>query len=157
MYDSLLSICFFSGLALTGLLCGASLDQSIKQLPARHTIGIKAFSAYAKAADLKNGVAWYAVLGIGAALFSIITAIITWSSYRAHGFAVPLYLAGLFAICHSICTALAAPTYHKQKKTDNEEELRKLFNRFGKIQTVRSLFICLNFAAYLWALVIMLK
>jgi hypothetical protein len=35
--------------ALTaGLLAGASLDQSIKQLPARHRIGVEAFAAYSR-------------------------------------------------------------------------------------------------------------
>ena len=44
---SALKTCFVLATALTGMLCGASLDQSIKQLPARHIISVKAFSAYA--------------------------------------------------------------------------------------------------------------
>jgi len=47
-----------------GLLVGASLDQSIKQLPARHRIGPVAFAAYSQAADLRNGIPWYATLGL---------------------------------------------------------------------------------------------
>ena len=57
-----------------GLLVGASLDQSIKQLPARHRIGVEAFSAYSQAADLRNGVAWYATLGLGAAALTLAAA-----------------------------------------------------------------------------------
>ncbi len=154
--DSLLKISFIAAAALTGLLCGASLDQSIKQLPARHVIGMKAFSSYAKAADLKNGVIWYALLGIGAALTSIITAIITWHSHAYENYALPLYLGGIFAICHTICTALAAPTYHKQKKINEEEELKKLFHKFETIQTFRSVFITLNLVCYIWVLIILL-
>jgi hypothetical protein len=45
--------------------CGASLGQSFKQLPARHRMGMIDFSNYAKAADLRQGVIWYAVIGIG--------------------------------------------------------------------------------------------
>ena len=52
--------------ALDGLLAGASLDQSIKQLPARRRMGVIAFSAYSRAADLGTGLIWYPVLGIGA-------------------------------------------------------------------------------------------
>src|SRR5579863_7252202 len=110
---------FICAATLTSLLCGASLDQSIKQLPARHGIGTIAFSAYAKAADLKNGVPWYAVLGIGAALTAIITAILAYTHHSPGPIALPLYLGGLFALCHSICTSLAAPLYHRQKETND--------------------------------------
>ena len=60
--------------AATGILAGASLDQSIKQLPARHRMGIAAFSVYSRAADLGNGIAWYAIIGIGAAALTIAAA-----------------------------------------------------------------------------------
>ena len=74
----LLKAFFLIALSFTGFLCGASLDQSIKQLPARQRIGIKAFSEYAKAADLKNGVIWYGIIGVGAAITSIVTALLTY-------------------------------------------------------------------------------
>jgi hypothetical protein len=53
--------------AVDGLLAGASLHQSVKQLPARHRIGVPAFSEYSRASDQANGVAWYAALGVGGA------------------------------------------------------------------------------------------
>ena len=37
--------------AADGLLAGASLDQSIKQLPARRRIGAVDYSAYSRASD----------------------------------------------------------------------------------------------------------
>ena len=149
--------CFVAATALTGLLCGASLDQSIKQLPARHVIGSVAYSAYAKAADLKNGVLWYAILGIGAFLTSIFTAILTWKYYPNENYSIPLYLGGIFAIFHTICTSQAAPLYHKQKKIQVEDELKKLFKKFESIQTFRSILILLNLLSLLWALAIFLK
>jgi hypothetical protein len=145
-----LNTCFVIGVSLTGLLCGASMDQSIKQLPARHIIGMKAFSAYAKAADLKNGVLWYAILGISSALASIANAILAYAYHSPTPIALPLYLGSVFALCHSICTSLAAPLYHRQKKTNDEEVLRKIFNKFEKIQAIRSFFISLNLACYIW-------
>ena len=152
MQESFLKGIILLATTLTGLLCGASLDQSIKQLPARRIIGVKAFSEYAKAADLKNGVAWYGILGIGAALSSLITAILTWIYYPTADYSIPIFLSGAFAICHSICTTFAAPAYHKQKKIEAEDELKKLFNRFERIQTLRSVFIVLNFLCFIWAL-----
>ena len=38
-----------------GAMVGATLDQSVKQLPARHRIGPVAYAAYARAADLTGG------------------------------------------------------------------------------------------------------
>jgi hypothetical protein len=156
MEDTALKAALITATTLTGLLCGASLDQSIKQLPARHVIGVKAFSAYAKAADLKNGVIWYAVLGIGAALASIATAVLAWRCHTDERYNLPLYLGAAFAICHTVCTTQAAPTYHGQKKISDEEGLIKLFNKFELIQTFRSAFIVLNFLCYIWALLILL-
>lgn len=157
MEDTLFKACFIIAIALTGLLCGASLDQSIKQLPARHIIGVQAFSAYAKAADLKNGVFWYAVLGIGAALASIITATLVWKYHSNGSYSLPLYLGGIFAICHTICTIQAAPIYHAQKKIKTEYELKKMFNKFERIQTFRSIFIVLNLLSFIWSFTIMIK
>jgi len=117
---------------------------------------MKIFSAYAKAADLKNGVIWYAILGVSAALMSIITAILVWANNIQENYALPLYLGGIFAICHTFCTTQAAPLYHKQKKIEDEEELKKLFNKFEKIQIFRSTFTSLNFLSYVWAFIIIL-
>jgi hypothetical protein len=36
------------------LACGATLDQTFKQLPARHQIGATAYAAYVRAADLSK-------------------------------------------------------------------------------------------------------
>jgi len=139
-------------LIFTGILCGASLDQSFKQLPARHRIGMIAFSTYAKAADLKNGVLWYSIIGVGTALTTILTAIVVWKNHQSTSFSIPVYAAAVFAICHSICTTQAAPTYLKQKGVTDETILRLIFKRFETIQTIRSIFITLNFASLLWAL-----
>src|SRR2546430_6449538 len=60
-----------AAVAANGLLSGASGDQSVKQLPARRRIGAVAYSDYSRAGDLGNGIAWYAVVGIGTALVSV--------------------------------------------------------------------------------------
>jgi hypothetical protein len=60
-----------AAVAANGLLAGATLDQAVTQLPARHRIGVAAFSAHSQAADLSNGVAWYTILGVGTALLTL--------------------------------------------------------------------------------------
>jgi hypothetical protein len=153
--DTVLKISFLTATALTGILCGASLDQSFKQLPARHKIGVINYSAYAKAADLKNGVVWYAIIGIGAALTTITTAILVLESNQAQNFSHLVYLSAFMAVSHSICTTQAAPTLFKTKAVSDEKLLRSLLNKFERIQTIRSIFIALNFISLLWALSIL--
>jgi hypothetical protein len=148
--DMLEKALLISATALTGMLCGASLDQSIKQLPARRVIGVRAYSDYAKAADLRNGVPFYAILGVGAALTSIGTAIVFLIKHSQNGVVVPIYVAGICAVLHSIYTSQAAPLYFRQKSMKDGRELEQLFNKFERIQTIRSAFILINFIALLW-------
>jgi len=61
--------------AFIGPGAGMSLDQSIKQLPARHLIGVAAYSAYSRAGDQRNGVLLYAPMGIGSAVLVIAAAL----------------------------------------------------------------------------------
>jgi hypothetical protein len=60
-----------SVLVADGVLAGLSLDKVIVQLPARRRIGITAYAAYARAADMGNGIAFYAAVGVGGALLTI--------------------------------------------------------------------------------------
>ncbi len=62
--------------ALNGIVVGASLDQSIKQLPARRRIGVIAYSTYSRASNLDNGIAWYASVGVGALLLTLGAAVV---------------------------------------------------------------------------------
>jgi len=135
-----------------GVLAGASLDQSIKQLPARHQIGVRAFSAYSRAADLSNGVAWYASLGIGGALLTLAAAGLSLLAVPARE-AAPVLLAGGLAIAHSFTTARAAPINLSQRTVgDDEVALRSIFSRFERWQTVRAILQVATFLLMVWAL-----
>src|SRR6516165_4452876 len=124
---------------LDGLLAGASLDQSIKQLPARHRMGVVAFSAYSQAADLGNGIIWYAALGVGAAVVTISAAMVAWSAGVPAGRALPLWIAAGLSVLHSLVTARAAPTNFSQRKVANDEVvLAGVFDRFARWQALRA-------------------
>lgn len=139
--------------AVTGILAGASLDQSIKQLPARHKIGATAFSKYSQAADLGNGVAFYATIGIAAALLNIAAAV---SGLLAHVDALALLLAGGgLAIAHSAVTARAVPLNFSQRRTKDDAALTTIFDRFARLQALRCVLQLLNFWINLWALIIL--
>ena len=60
-----------AALLADGILAGLSLDKVIVQLPARRAIGVSAYAAYARAADLGNGIAFYAAAGVGAAVLTL--------------------------------------------------------------------------------------
>jgi hypothetical protein len=151
--------------ALNGLLAGASLDQSIKQLPARRRIGAVAYSVYSRASDLGNGVVWYAFLGVGGALLAIVAAVLTLfagstgstgsteSTQSNTAYALPVYVAAVLSILHSIVTAVGAPTNFSQREHEGDEAaLSSIFNRFARLQALRATLQALTFAALLWAL-----
>jgi hypothetical protein len=151
----LMLILIIAATAFNGILAGASLDQLIKQLPTRHRIGAIAYSTYAKAADLGHGIVWYAFIGIGSALLAIFAAIMAFSQEAPSARALPIYLAAVLSILHSLVTTQAAPTMFSQHRYDNDEAaLVKVFNRFERWQTLRALLQVLNFATLLWALVL---
>jgi hypothetical protein len=141
--------------AADGLLAGASLDQSIKQLPARHQMGAIAFAAYSRASDLsKRGIIWYAVLGIGAALLTLLAALAAFFQGASAQHAVPLSIAAGLAVLHSLATTQAVPTNFQQRKVvNNEAALTAIFTRFERWQTLRVVLQVLTFATALWALV----
>lgn len=140
--------------AADGLVAGASLDQSIKQLPARHKIGLVAYSEYSRASDLGPGILWYGILGVGAALLTIAAAVAAFFQGATPASATPLYVAAGLAVLHSLATTRAAPTNFGQRRVAQDEaELARVFHRFERWQTLRVVVQVLNFCAMLWALV----
>ncbi len=140
--------------AVNGILTGASLDQSIKQLPARYRMGMIAYSKYSQAADLGNGILWYAVIGIGAAVLTIAAAVVAYFNGMNTSITTPLYIAAILAVLHSLATTQAAPTNFSQRNVDEDETaLTSVFNRFERWQALRAALQVLNFTVMLWAMV----
>ena len=140
--------------AADGLLAGASLDQSIKQLPARRRIGLVAYSEYSRASDLGPGILWYGILGVGAAVLTVAAAVAAFLEGAPPASATPLYVAAGLAVGHSLVTTQAAPTNFSQRRVAKDEAaLARVFDRFERWQTLRAALQVLNFGAMLWALV----
>lgn len=145
-------ILLIAAVAFNGVLSGASLDQSIKQLPARRRIGVIAFSAYSRAADLGDGIIWYAVIGVGAALLTIAAAG-AYLQATPGSAAIPLYLAALMSLLHSFTTTQAAPTLFRERQAqDDAAQLTVIFDRFERWQTLRAALQVATFGLTLWAL-----
>jgi hypothetical protein len=141
--------------AADGILAGASLDQSIKQLPARQRMGAIAFSVYSRASDLSSrGIIWYAVLGVGAALLTLAAAVAAFFQSAASLHIIPVSIAASLALLHSLATSQAAPTNFRQRSVVNDEAaLTAIFTRFERWQTLRVVLQVLTFAVVLWALI----
>lgn len=136
--------------AVDGVLAGASLDQSIKQLPARHRLGVLAFAAYSRASDQANGVAWYAALGIGGAVLTLAASVLVRASDKQRR---RLLLAGGLSIAHTLITARAAPINFSQRSVgDDERALERILDRFERWQTARAILQLATFLAMLRAL-----
>ncbi len=144
--------------ALNGLLAGASLDQSIKQLPSRHRTGVSTYAAYTRGADLGSGIAWYAILANSAAILTVVAALVGWRTHVSHRLETLLLLGAASAIGHTLATLMAAPTMFSTRKVglDDERTLAQLFDRFARWQALRAALQVLAFALTLWSMAVAL-
>ena len=143
--------------ALIGPGAGMSLDQSIKQLPARRRIGISAYSAYSRAGDQGNGLLLYPPIGIGVLLFAVAAAISGHLAGLPGAMQWPLDMSGTLAILHSFCTARAIPINFSQRRYDltDEANLSRVLDKFERWHNARAALQVLNFSAALWATVLL--
>lgn len=96
--------------AADAIAAGATLDQAIKQLPARDQLGALAYADYVRAADLGNGLIWYPLIGIGAALLSLAAVVAGLRSGPGSAGAVALSGLAIGTVGQIVVTARAAPT-----------------------------------------------
>ncbi len=130
-----------------GLIAGASLDRSVVQLPARHKIGVRAYSAYSVAHELQGfGRIWYPVLGIGSALLTVAAAVVAVASGTSLLNGLPLYLAAIAAVMHSMVTARAAPVNLRQRSAQGEAELARIIDSFERWHAARAVLQLASFA-----------
>ncbi len=136
-----------------GLLAGASLDQSIEQLPARHRIGTAAYSAYSRAAHLGNGRFWLIPLGLGGAALTIATAIWGLTFGLSANQSTPLIVGAILAVAHSLTTAIAAPLNASQwREGTNEAAVASILQHFERWQALRAALQFVTFAVVVLAL-----
>lgn len=142
-----------AAVVVNAMLVGASGDQVVKQLPARHRIGVAAFSDYSEAADLSNGVPWYATLGIGAAMLAVLAALAGLRLRpRQRALTMPLVTAVVCTIAHSAVTAVAAPLNFSQRDVNGLAELATIFDQFEQLTILRAVLQAAALAALVWAL-----
>lgn len=144
-----------AAMVTVAIATGATLDQAIKQLPARHRIGPTAYLAYVRAADMTNGLLWYPVLGIGTALITLAAV----ASGLLHGSGqtgtVPLLIAAVGTLAHVGITSRAAPTLLALRRGAPDEALvRATLDRFARLNVARATAMIVTLGAITWAVAV---
>jgi hypothetical protein len=144
------------GSILSGLFSGIALQKSLVELPARKKTGAIIFAKYARASDLGNGIYLYPACAILGAIITISAFVVAMQSVAALSVTIALGAASAFSIGVLVMTLFAAPQMLKIGKTGDEEmALANLLNKFANYSLPRTVFICLQFAALFFALILM--
>jgi hypothetical protein len=137
----------------SALTCGATLDQTFKQLPARHRIGPAAYMAYVRAADLGNGLIWYPLLGIATTVLCLAAVVTGLLDHPTTVRTVALILLAVGTMLFTAATARAAPTLLTLRRgAVNEATANATLNRFARFNAIRATGITLTLVAAVWAL-----
>lgn len=141
--------------AINGLLAGLNVDTALVKLPTRHRIGASAYATFARGNDMGNGLIVYPVLGIGAALFTLLVTALAFVNQSNREVLVLLSLASLFSFLHTFATTRAAPTLLSLKDATRDDALvTAKLDRFARWHTIRALFQVPVFFLLLWTLAI---
>lgn len=137
--DTVVTGVTLAALVADGLLAGLSLDKVIVQLPARRRIGAVAYAAYARSADLGNGVAFYAAVGVGAALLTLAAFAVAAAQGSSGSVTGLLATAAALSVLHSVATGRAAPTMFRIGTAENTQAaLEPLLARFARWSAARA-------------------
>ncbi len=140
--------------AINGLLSGLNVDTALVKLPARRRIGAVAYATFARGNDLGNGLVLYPLLGVGAALFTLLATALAYAERSPMEVVLLLSLASLLSLLHTFATTRAAPVMLSIKDApDDEAILTAKLDRFARWHAVRATFQVLAFFVLLWALV----
>jgi hypothetical protein len=147
-----------------GLLAGASLDQSVEQLPARHRIGVRAYHAYTQASHMANGRFWLIPLGIVGPILRVAASFWVYRLRLADGAVLSVVSAAVLAVGHLLLTLKAGsinwaltPWQPPERQIKDELKLATIFQSFERWQAVRASVQLLTFVVGVWALVTVLQ
>jgi hypothetical protein len=136
------------------ILGGAGIDRLLVQIPAWHRIGPVAFAHYARVADMGNGYYLYPLLGISGPVFTWAALAVTLGTGAGTRIWVPLAVASVLCILHTLTTTQAAPTMMRVGRVEDRPELiAPLLDRFTLWSWPRAILQVLTAATLLWVLI----
>jgi hypothetical protein len=141
--------------AINGLLAGLNTDTALVKLPARRRIGAVAYATFARGNDLGNGLVVYPLLGVGAALLTMLATALAYIVRSPIEVLLPLSIASLLSVLHSFATTSAAPVMLSIKDApDDEAILTAKLDCFARWHAMRATFQVVAFFVLLWTLAI---
>jgi hypothetical protein len=151
---ALIALC----LVVAGQLLGTavdSLNRTLVEMPAWRHLGVQAWAAFSRSADLGNGTVLYPLAGIGGLVLTLAAAIVfRLGPRRPWTVAVPIYSAALLAICVILTTTQAAPFMLSLHRIgDDPGALQQAFEGFYRWDSIRAVIGMLESFAEIWALV----
>jgi hypothetical protein len=140
--------------ALTGLLAGFNVDRLVVQMPAWRRVGVPAWAAYSRHADLGNGLILYPLEAIAGAVATLAAVVVVdLGAGVPRSAALALHVAAIGVVGGLIATVGAAPKMLRLRRIgDQPAELGRAFRGFDRWGAVRFIFQTAAFAANLWAL-----
>jgi hypothetical protein len=138
---------------VNGIGAGATLDQTIKQLPARRRLGAQRYAEYVRAADLANGVPWYAALGTAVAAVTIAAVVAGLLDDPDAALTAALVVIAVCLGVDLVITSLAAPTLRRLPVSDDPAGT---IERFARLNAVRAVAVAVLAVATATALAVKL-
>lgn len=137
-----------------GLIAGISFDVATVKLPTRKRIGAVAYTHFARANDMGNGILVYPTIAIIAFALIASTTIAACFAHAPRTIMLPLLVSCVGTVAHSLCTAKAAPNMLGLRQIpDDEIIMGSKLDEFAKWHAYRAAFQFLTFVALVWALV----
>jgi hypothetical protein len=132
---------------MNGLLAGVSLNKSVVELPAGRRIGSLAFASFSRAADLGNGLPYYAALGLMTPAISVAAAVeIVVGAAPSMALLILAVAVACLSIAHVGATVGAAPNMHRIGRLGNDAEaLDGAYGRFRVWHDARAILQVLTF------------
>jgi hypothetical protein len=127
-------------ISVTAILAGAGLDLTFKQFPARYRIGANAYAEYMRAADLKNGVPWYAGMAALVLASTVCSLVFGFRDDPGTQATVALALIAFFTVWWIVGTVIAKPNFESVKTAGvDEDKLMAMISRTAHVHAVRML------------------
>jgi hypothetical protein len=132
-----------------------SLNRTLVEMPAWRHLGVQAWAAFSRSADLGNGTILYPLAGIGGLALVLVAAIVFRLGPRRPWFvAIPVYGSAVLAICVMLTTTQAAPIMLSLHRIGNDPlALQPAFEGFYRWDSIRAVIGMLEGFLEIWALV----
>jgi hypothetical protein len=141
-----------------GLFVGGNVQRSLVDMPAWQRAGPVAWATFSRYADLGNGLIIFPIVGIGAVILMLVTALayrLDRTAPRAAG--LPIYLGVLFLLGGIVTTTQAAPLMLSLRSgTTDPIVLQRTFDGFLWWGTIRAVCDVLSYCCGFWAVIAML-